>query len=40
MVYADAENHPRIEAELSELRSIRFGFEPQGSKIIFVGDPT
>ncbi len=40
LLYADAGHHPRIEAELSELRSIRFGFEPQGSKIIFVGDPT
>jgi len=36
MFYAPQEKHEAIRHELKELRSIRFGFEPQGSKIIFV----
>ena len=36
MFYAPHEKHEKIRLELKELRSIRFGFEPQGSKIIFV----
>jgi D-glycero-alpha-D-manno-heptose-7-phosphate kinase len=40
MLYAERERHAAIETELSDLRRIHFGFEPQGSKIIFVGDPT
>ena len=38
MFYAPQEKHEAIERELKELRPIKFGFEPQGSKIIFVHD--
>src|SRR5258708_25416897 len=34
MFYAPQERHEAIERELKELRPIKFGFEPQGSKII------
>jgi D-glycero-alpha-D-manno-heptose-7-phosphate kinase len=36
MFYAPRERHDAIARELSELRRMDFGFEPQGSKIIFV----
>ena len=36
MFYAPQENHESIKKALSELRSVPFRFEPQGSKIIFV----
>ena len=39
MFYANEEHHPAIERALHFLRRIAFGFEPQGSKIIFY-DPT
>jgi D-glycero-alpha-D-manno-heptose-7-phosphate kinase len=38
MFYAPQEKHAAIVRELKELRSIKFAFEPQGSKIIFVHD--
>jgi D-glycero-alpha-D-manno-heptose-7-phosphate kinase len=38
MFYAPQERHADIVRELRELRPIQFGFEPQGSKIIFVHD--
>ncbi len=38
MFYAPQERHEAIARELKELRRIDFGFEPQGSKIIFVHD--
>jgi len=38
MFYAPQEKHEVIARELKELRPIKFGFEPQGSKIIFVHD--
>jgi D-glycero-alpha-D-manno-heptose-7-phosphate kinase len=38
MFYAPQEKHAAIARELKELRAIKFGFEPQGSKIIFVHD--
>lgn len=38
MFYAPRERHDAIASELSELRRMDFGFEPQGSKIIFVHD--
>jgi D-glycero-alpha-D-manno-heptose-7-phosphate kinase len=38
MFYAPQEKHAAITRELKELRPIKFGFEPQGSKIIFVHD--
>ena len=38
MFYAPQEKHPAIVRELKELRTIKFSFEPQGSKIIFVHD--
>jgi D-glycero-alpha-D-manno-heptose-7-phosphate kinase len=38
MFYAPRERHDAIVSELSELRRVDFGFEPQGSKIIFVHD--
>ena len=38
MFYAPQEKREAVERELKELRPITFGFEPQGSKIIFVHD--
>ena len=38
MFYAPRERHEAIVGELTELRRVDFGFEPQGSKIIFVHD--
>jgi D-glycero-alpha-D-manno-heptose-7-phosphate kinase len=38
MFYAPPGRHEEIERELGELRQVNFGFEPQGSKIIFVHD--
>jgi len=38
MFYASRERHDDIARELSELRRVDFGFEAQGSKIIFVHD--
>ena len=40
LVYAEEDRHPAILAALPELRSISFRFEPQGSKIIYVEEPT
>ena len=37
LLYAEPAAHPRVERVLAGLRRIPFGFEPQGSKIIFVG---
>jgi D-glycero-alpha-D-manno-heptose-7-phosphate kinase len=36
MFYAPPDRHEAITRALSDLRRVRFGFEPQGSKIIFV----
>ena len=36
MFYAPRDHHDAIARELKELRRVDFGFEPQGSKIIFV----
>jgi D-glycero-alpha-D-manno-heptose-7-phosphate kinase len=38
MFYALRERHEAIRKALKELRQMDFGFEPQGSKIIFVHD--
>jgi D-glycero-alpha-D-manno-heptose-7-phosphate kinase len=38
MFFAPPENHEAIARELKELRQVQFGFESQGSKIIFVHD--
>jgi D-glycero-alpha-D-manno-heptose-7-phosphate kinase len=38
MFYAPEERHEAIARELKSLRRMDFGFEPQGSKIIFVHD--
>ena len=38
MFYAPEERHEAIRRELKELRPVKFRFEPQGSKIIFVHD--
>jgi D-glycero-alpha-D-manno-heptose-7-phosphate kinase len=38
MFYAPRERHEAVARALKDLRPIRFGFEPQGSKIIFVHD--
>ena len=35
MFYANEEHHPKIAKALCALRRVDFGFEPQGSKIIF-----
>ena len=36
LLYAPSEKHPAICEALPELRPISFGFEPQGSKLIYV----
>lgn len=36
LLYAPPDRHPSICEELPELRPISFGFEPQGSKLIYV----
>lgn len=38
MFYAPQERHEAITQALQDLRPVQFGFEPQGSKIIFVHD--
>jgi len=38
MFYAPQEKHEAIAGALKKLRPVKFGFEPQGSKIIFVHD--
>jgi D-glycero-alpha-D-manno-heptose-7-phosphate kinase len=38
MFYAPRDRHEAVRAVLKELRPIQFGFEPQGSRIIFVHD--
>jgi D-glycero-alpha-D-manno-heptose-7-phosphate kinase len=38
MFYAPEDKHQTITRELKELRPVKFKFEPQGSKIIFVHD--
>ena len=38
MFYAPQDRHDAITRALKDLRTMRFGFEPQGSKIIFVHD--
>jgi D-glycero-alpha-D-manno-heptose-7-phosphate kinase len=38
MFYAPSERHEAVRRELKMLRPVKFGFEPQGSKIIFVHD--
>ncbi len=38
MFYAPRERHDAVARALPELRPMEFGFEPQGSKIIFVHD--
>ena len=39
MFYANEEHHPKIAKALDVLRPVHFGFEPEGSKIIFY-NPT
>ena len=36
LFHAPVENHESIRFALSDLREVKFGFEPQGSRIIFV----
>ena len=36
LLYAPSEKHPVICEALPELRPISFGFEPHGSKLIYV----
>jgi D-glycero-alpha-D-manno-heptose-7-phosphate kinase len=38
MFYAPRDRHEAVRTALKELRPIQFGFEPQGSRIIFVHD--
>lgn len=40
LLYAPEEKHDYISAALSGLKPVRFGFEPQGSKIIYVEEKT
>lgn len=37
LIYADPSKHDKIKRELSDLLPLPFKFEPQGSKIIFIG---
>jgi D-glycero-alpha-D-manno-heptose-7-phosphate kinase len=36
LLYAPEEKHDYIATALSDLKRVQFGFEPQGSKIIYV----
>jgi D-glycero-alpha-D-manno-heptose-7-phosphate kinase len=36
LLYARPEHHRNIVSALPELRPVRFSFEPQGSKIVYV----
>jgi D-glycero-alpha-D-manno-heptose-7-phosphate kinase len=38
LVFVEPQNHEKVRKALSALRPIEFGFEPQGSKIIYVSD--
>jgi D-glycero-alpha-D-manno-heptose-7-phosphate kinase len=38
MFYSPRDRHEAVARALKDLRQIEFGFEPQGSKIIFVHD--
>jgi D-glycero-alpha-D-manno-heptose-7-phosphate kinase len=38
MFYAPPDRHEAVARELKELRRVQFGFEPQGSRIIFIHD--
>ncbi|HEY9871581.1 MAG TPA: hypothetical protein V6D08_20660 [Candidatus Obscuribacterales bacterium] len=38
LLFVEPQNHERVAAALSDLRPIEFGYEPQGSKIIYVSD--
>lgn len=38
LFYANAEKHDKIKRSLTDLLSLSFRFEPQGSKIIFIGN--
>ncbi len=38
LLYAEPKYHSKIKKSLSDLLPVEFHFEPQGSKIIFVGD--
>jgi D-glycero-alpha-D-manno-heptose-7-phosphate kinase len=40
LLYAEEENQPAVLQALPELRAIDFAFEPQGSKIIYVEEPS
>lgn len=37
LLYVERNNQPRVREALKELKEVRFGLEPQGSKIIYVG---
>jgi D-glycero-alpha-D-manno-heptose-7-phosphate kinase len=38
MIFCDPRNQSDVRDALSELRQVEFGFEPEGSKIIYVGN--
>ena len=38
LLYVDGARQEAVRTALADLRPVQFGFEPQGSKIIFVGD--
>jgi len=38
LLFVEPQNHEKVRKALSELRQVEFGFEPQGSKIIYVSD--
>ena len=38
LLFAEPQNHERVKQTLPDLRPVQFGFEPQGSKIIYVSD--
>ncbi len=38
LFYAEKQNHDRIREALRDLLELRFAFEPQGSKVIYISD--
>ena len=38
LLYCEQENQDKVREALSDLKAVPFGFEPQGSKIIYVSD--
>jgi D-glycero-alpha-D-manno-heptose-7-phosphate kinase len=37
LFFCEPHHHPRLRAELAELRELTFSLDPQGSKVVHVG---